>query len=206
MKMRGDKCDPGRGKRMKIPLLPNNVGKKNILHPQCRFYPPSELHIIISYILTTYRYLYLQNTYNTTYNNGKSCIEVAKYAVSKYLPPPSKMRGVTFHLMAIIPKWLNLKLSSHFQKSVSLYIKQCKENNFLKRDHSMHMTNFEYLNLVNAFCVVFTFHSNYLLLNKTHMVFSQGESVTYMSQKGPGVGKGMLDCVEDIFVGVKSQY
>ena len=38
------------------------------------------------------------------------------------------------------------------------------------------------------------------------MVFSYGESVTYMSQKGPGVGKGMLDCVEDIFVGVKSQY
>ena len=29
MKMRGDKCHPGRGKRVKIPLLPNNVGKKS---------------------------------------------------------------------------------------------------------------------------------------------------------------------------------
>ena len=27
--MRGDKCHPGRGKRVKIPLLPNNVGKKS---------------------------------------------------------------------------------------------------------------------------------------------------------------------------------
>ena len=27
--MRGDKCHPGRGKRGKIPLLPNNVGKKS---------------------------------------------------------------------------------------------------------------------------------------------------------------------------------
>ena len=27
MKMRGDKCHPGRGK---IPLLPNNVGKKSV--------------------------------------------------------------------------------------------------------------------------------------------------------------------------------
>ena len=30
MKMRGDKCHPGRGKRGKIPLLPNNVGKKSV--------------------------------------------------------------------------------------------------------------------------------------------------------------------------------
>ena len=30
MKMRGDKCHPGRGKRVKIPLLPNIVGKKNV--------------------------------------------------------------------------------------------------------------------------------------------------------------------------------
>ena len=30
MKMRGDKCHPGRGKRVKIPLLPNNVGKKSV--------------------------------------------------------------------------------------------------------------------------------------------------------------------------------
>ena len=29
--MRGDKCHPGRGKRGKIPLLPNNVGKKSVL-------------------------------------------------------------------------------------------------------------------------------------------------------------------------------
>ena len=29
MKMRGDKCHPGRGKRVKIRLLPNNVGKKS---------------------------------------------------------------------------------------------------------------------------------------------------------------------------------
>ena len=29
MKMRGDKCHPGRGKRVKIPLIPNNVGKKS---------------------------------------------------------------------------------------------------------------------------------------------------------------------------------
>ena len=29
MKMRGDKCHLGRGKRVKIPLLPNNVGKKS---------------------------------------------------------------------------------------------------------------------------------------------------------------------------------
>ena len=29
MKMRGDKCHPGREKRVKIPLLPNNVGKKS---------------------------------------------------------------------------------------------------------------------------------------------------------------------------------
>ena len=29
MKMRGDKCHPGRGKRGKKPLLPNNVGKKS---------------------------------------------------------------------------------------------------------------------------------------------------------------------------------
>ena len=27
--MRGDKCHPGRGKRVKIPLLPINVGKKS---------------------------------------------------------------------------------------------------------------------------------------------------------------------------------
>ena len=30
MKKRGDKCHPGRGKRGKIPLLPNNVGKKSV--------------------------------------------------------------------------------------------------------------------------------------------------------------------------------
>ena len=30
MKMRGDKCHPGMGKRGKIPLLPNNVGKKSV--------------------------------------------------------------------------------------------------------------------------------------------------------------------------------
>ena len=29
MKMRGDKCHPGRGKRVKIPFLPNNIGKKS---------------------------------------------------------------------------------------------------------------------------------------------------------------------------------
>ena len=29
MKMRVDKCHPGRGKRVKIPLLPNSVGKKS---------------------------------------------------------------------------------------------------------------------------------------------------------------------------------
>ena len=29
MKMSGDKCHPGRGKRVKIPLLPNNLGKKS---------------------------------------------------------------------------------------------------------------------------------------------------------------------------------
>ena len=29
MKMRGNKCHPGRGKRVKIPLLTNNVGKKS---------------------------------------------------------------------------------------------------------------------------------------------------------------------------------
>ena len=29
MKIRGDKCHPGRGKRVKISLLPNNVGKKS---------------------------------------------------------------------------------------------------------------------------------------------------------------------------------
>ena len=36
MKMRGDKCPPGRGKRVKIPLLPKNVGKKsaNDVEPQ----------------------------------------------------------------------------------------------------------------------------------------------------------------------------
>ena len=28
---------------------------------------------------------------------GKSCIGGAKYAAKKYLPPPSKMSGVTFH-------------------------------------------------------------------------------------------------------------
>ena len=30
MKMRGDKCHRGRGKRGKIPLLLNNVGKKSV--------------------------------------------------------------------------------------------------------------------------------------------------------------------------------
>ena len=30
MKMRGDKCHPGKGKRVKITLLPNNVGKKSV--------------------------------------------------------------------------------------------------------------------------------------------------------------------------------
>ena len=30
MKMRGDKCHSGRGKRVKISLLPNNVGKKSV--------------------------------------------------------------------------------------------------------------------------------------------------------------------------------
>ena len=30
MRMRRDKCHPGRGKRVKIPLLPNNVGKKSV--------------------------------------------------------------------------------------------------------------------------------------------------------------------------------
>ena len=30
MKMRGDKSHPGRGKRGKIPLLPNNVVKKSV--------------------------------------------------------------------------------------------------------------------------------------------------------------------------------
>ena len=30
MKMRGDKCHPDRGKRVKIPLLPNNVGKLSV--------------------------------------------------------------------------------------------------------------------------------------------------------------------------------
>ena len=30
MKMREDKCHPGRGKRVKIPLLPHNVGKKSV--------------------------------------------------------------------------------------------------------------------------------------------------------------------------------
>ena len=34
---------------------------------------------------------------SATQKEGKICIEGAKYAVSKYLPPPSKMRGVTFH-------------------------------------------------------------------------------------------------------------
>ena len=29
IKKRGDKCHPGRGKRVKIPLSPNNVGKKS---------------------------------------------------------------------------------------------------------------------------------------------------------------------------------
>ena len=29
MKMRGDKRHPGRGKMVKIPSLPNNVGKKS---------------------------------------------------------------------------------------------------------------------------------------------------------------------------------
>ena len=33
MKMRGDKCHPGRGKRVKIPLLPNNVGNKIVNGP-----------------------------------------------------------------------------------------------------------------------------------------------------------------------------
>ena len=32
MKMRRDKCHPGRGKRVKIPLIPNNVGKKSVNH------------------------------------------------------------------------------------------------------------------------------------------------------------------------------
>ena len=35
---------------------------------------------------------------SVTQREGKSCIEGSKYAVSKYLPPPSKMCGVTFHL------------------------------------------------------------------------------------------------------------
>ena len=30
MKMTGDKCHPDRGKRVKISLLPNNVGKKSV--------------------------------------------------------------------------------------------------------------------------------------------------------------------------------
>ena len=30
MKMRGEKCRPGRGKRVKIPPLPNNEGKKSL--------------------------------------------------------------------------------------------------------------------------------------------------------------------------------
>ena len=30
MKMRGDKCYPGRGKWLKIPLLPENVGKSSL--------------------------------------------------------------------------------------------------------------------------------------------------------------------------------
>ena len=34
---------------------------------------------------------------SATQKEGKSCIEGAKYAVSKYLPPPSKMRSLTFH-------------------------------------------------------------------------------------------------------------
>ena len=30
MKMRGDECCPGRGKWVKIPLLPENVGKRSL--------------------------------------------------------------------------------------------------------------------------------------------------------------------------------
>ena len=30
IKMRGDKCHPGRLKRVKIPLFPNNEGKKSV--------------------------------------------------------------------------------------------------------------------------------------------------------------------------------
>ena len=30
MKMRGDKYHPGRGERVKIPLLPNKVGQKSV--------------------------------------------------------------------------------------------------------------------------------------------------------------------------------
>ena len=37
-------------------------------------------------------------------------------------------------------------------------------------------------------------------------MLSVENSVTYMSRKGPKVGQGMLDFIEDCRVGVKSHY
>ena len=34
---------------------------------------------------------------------GKSCIGGAKYATKEYLPPPSKMSGITFHFLLSFP-------------------------------------------------------------------------------------------------------
>ena len=47
MWMRGDKCNPGRWKRVKIPLLPNNVGKKSVNNAASRQGHDKMLKIIV---------------------------------------------------------------------------------------------------------------------------------------------------------------
>ena len=57
--------------------------------------PPSELHLLP--LLQPSQSWSSNQEESATQRKGKSCIEGAKYAVIKYLPPPSKMHGATFH-------------------------------------------------------------------------------------------------------------
>ena len=63
----------------------------------CSFYPHSELHLLP--FLQPSQARASNQAVSATHKEGKSCIEGAKYAVSNYLPPPSKMIGVTFHFL-----------------------------------------------------------------------------------------------------------
>ena len=62
-----------------------DISLQHILLPQYTFYPPSTLVAALA------------SSASKQQKEGKSCIEGAKYAAKKYLPPSSKMLGVTFH-------------------------------------------------------------------------------------------------------------